>query len=550
MLRHKIIFVTLFSCFLAVNISTVLAMPVDSGTHWLIVDATPDAQADPLLTRLSEVLVERGKVPRAQIHHLKGEQATREEIHAVFTDIRNASVEKQSVIFLYHGPVTKPRGRNVMHLLVQGETPIEDYTLNQWFQQIGARQTPVIIDAYTSDDNLTAYYANRETLGTAALNIIKTAATAGATDKNSILQQIITAFTDQKTDQDANRRLSILEIYEALPARRDFRGGILAPTGDVEQDILKLSPALKVTTSPEGAQILLNGEESGLTPKLFTDNLQQETYTVAVRKPGYTSPPPKTTELKRTQGEAVEFTWTLKPITVSGTVTGPTGESVVGAQVSIEGTDYVERVDEDSTYTFETWKPAAPLTPGTDYTLNVKHEDLYYGSATFTFGGYTAIEQPIRLEKKTWFEVAELEFSRENHAAAIAAFQNGIEVTLDFPPLSEDLTLLLLSSFADAIKRSEVKDVNYIVVTAKLAEAYQKPELAKTYWEQVKLKAEKGSPAAKLAGQRLWQRNPWRHVVNIGAVVLLVAALISGTWTYYRYRKSKQTDTESEADTV
>ena len=72
MLKHKIIFVTLFSCFLAVNISTVLAMPVDSGTHWLIVDATPDAQADPLLTRLSEVLVERGKVPRTQIHHRQG----------------------------------------------------------------------------------------------------------------------------------------------------------------------------------------------------------------------------------------------------------------------------------------------------------------------------------------------------------------------------------------------------------------------------------------------------------------------------------------------
>ena len=546
MLKHKTIIFILFSCFLAVNISTVLAMPVDIGTHWLIVDATPDAQAEPLLTKLTEVLVQRGKVPPAQIHHLKGEQATREEIHAVLTDIQNTSDKKQTVIFLYHGPVTKPRGRNAMHLLVQGETPVEDYTLNQWLQQIGTSQTPVIIDAYTSDNNLTAYYANRETLGTAALNIIKTESIA----ENSILQQIINALTDQKTDQDDNRRLSILEIYDALPAKHNFRGGILAPTGDVEQAVLKLSPALKITTSPEGAEILLNDEASGLTPKLFTDNLQHETYTVAVRKSGYISPPPKTTDLKGIQGEAVEFTWTLKPITVSGTVTGPAGESVVGAEVAIEGTDYVEQVAEDSTYIFETWKSTASLTPGTDYTLNVQHKDRYYGTATFTFGGYTAIEQPIHLEKKTWFEVAELEFSRKNHAAAISAFQNGIEGTFDFPPLSEDLTLLLLSSFADAIKRSEVEDINYIVITAKLAEAYQNPELAKTYWEQVKLKAQKGSPAAKLAGQRLRQLNPWRQVIDIGIIVLLVAVLISGTWTCYRYWKSKQTDAESETDTA
>ena len=162
----------------------------------------------------------------------------------------------------------------------------------------------------------------------------------------------------------------------------------------------------------------------------------------------------------------------------------------------------------------------------------------------FTFDGYTAIKRPIALIKKTWFEIAEFEFSRNEHQKAVIAFQNGIASTTDFPQMSEDLTVLLFTAFANAIDRSEVQDVNYMVVTAKLAEAYQQPYLVKKYWKQVKLNAEKGSSAAKLAGQRLWQLNPWRNIVNIGIVLVFVAALISGAWTFYRYQKSKQIESD------
>ena len=106
--------------------------------------------------------------------------------------------------------------------------------------------------------------------------------------------------------------------------------------------------------------------------------------------------------------------------------------------------------------------------------------------------------------------------------------------------MSQDLTVLLLSSFADALEKEDVQDAAYLVVTAKLAEQLNQPALAKKYWEEVKTKAQKGTPTAELANQRLWQLNRGRYLLNIGLIVLLVALLASGGWTYYRYRKSKQ----------
>ena len=110
--------------------------------------------------------------------------------------------------------------------------------------------------------------------------------------------------------------------------------------------------------------------------------------------------------------------------------------------------------------------------------------------------------------------------------------------------MSTDLTVLLLSSFADALEKQDVQDVTYLVVTAKLAEQLNQLDLAKKYWQEVKTKAEKGTPAAKLAGQRLWQYNRSRYLLNIGLIVLLVVLVASGAWTFYRYRKTKRTAQE------
>ncbi|MCE2413660.1 PEGA domain-containing protein [Candidatus Poribacteria bacterium] len=539
MSKQKITFISIFiSVALVVFVSTP-ELSADSGTYWLIVDATPEARAHEPVNLLIELLTTRGKIPSEQIHHLEGDSATSEEIHAMIQEIGRQTAVQDTLIFLYHGIVTKPRGMNAMHLLTPGdEQGIQDATLNDWFRETERKHTVVIVDGYTEDTNLNAYYANRETLGTAALNSIQSAETANTT---ALLQQLHDTLTVDTTDADDNRQLSIIESYELLRMNPDFLDGILAPTGDVEMALLKLSPALKVTTFPEGADISINDVEIGSTPKLITENLQQGTSTVTVKKAGYVIPPSKTAELQLELGESVHIAWVLESIAIHGTVIGVSGASPVEAVVWIDGTAHQQTVEADGVYRFDEWEDSGLLRLGETYTLFVKQGALNYGSATFTFDGYTDIVQPLQLVKRTWFEVAQIEFDRHNHQGAVTAFQNGIELTSDFPQMSADLTVLLLSSFADAVEKQDVQDVTYLIVTAKLAEQLGQPALAKRYWEETKMKADKGSSAAKLASQRLWQLNRGRYLLNIGLIVLLVVLLASGAWTFFRFRKSKRT---------
>lgn len=539
MSKQNILSIRILICVVCTICLLTPALHADSGTHWLIVDATPEARVHELVSPLIELLTTRGKVPSEQIHHVEGDSASSEEIYAMLQEIGRQTAVQDTLIFLYHGMVTKPRGINAMHLLTPGDDQgVQDATLNNWFRETDRRNTLVIVDGYTEDTNLNAYYANRETLGTAALNSIQSAENADAT---VLLQQLHEALAAETTDTNDNRQLSIIESYELLRINPDFADGILAPTGDVEMALLKLSPALKITTFPEGADIFINDVEFGSTPKLITENLQQGTSTVTVKKAGYVIPPPKTAELQLVLGESAHLGWALEPIAIHGTVIGVSGASPADAVVWIDGTAYQSVVEADGIYRFDEWKDSGLLTLGETYTLYVKQGDLNYGSATFTFDGYTDISQSLQLEKRTWFEVAQIEFDRHNHQGAVTAFQNGIELTNDFPQMSPDLTVLLLSSFADAVEKQDVQDVTYLIVTAKLAEQLGQPALAKKYWEEVKTKAEKGSSAAKLASQRLWQLNRGRYLLNIGLIVLLVVLLASGAWTVLRYRKSKRT---------
>ena len=541
-LRNSI-FISIFISVVSIVITASPVFSDDAGTYWLLVDATPDARAHEQLNSLTELLTSRGKVPSAQIYHIEGERATTEEIQSLLQEIGGQTQVQDTLFFLYHGMVTKPKGMPTMHLLTQGdEDGVQDATLNEWFRQTQREQTVVIVDGYTEDTNLSAYYANRETLGTAALNVIQSAEKADAT---ALLQELHAALTTDTTDSDDNRQLSILETYELLRTNSKFVDGILAPTGDVEIALLKLSPALKITTLPEGAQISINDREVGNTPRLITENLHQGTSIISVKKTGYIIPASKTVDLQLTLGESVYLSWVLDPIAVHGTITAVPGESAAGTIVWIDGTAHQQTVGANGIFRFDEWKDSDSLTLGETYTLYAKQENLNYGSATFTFDGYSDIAQPIQLIKRTWFEISQIEFDRNNHQGAVTAFQNGIERTTDFPQMSQDLTVLLLSSFADALERQDVQDVTYLVVTAKLAEQHGQPELAKKYWEEVKTKAEKGTVEAKLASQRLWQLNRGRYLLNIGLIVLLVVLLASGAWTFFRFRKSKRAVSES-----
>ena len=536
--QRSSIFTSIFICIIFVIVTTP-AFSVDSNTYWLLVDTTPDARAHEQLNSLTDLLTSRGKVPSEQIYHVEGETATTEEIHALLQEIGRQTQAQDTLVFLFHGMVTKPRGMPSMRLIIDSdEDGIQDSTLNGWFREHERERTVVIVDGYTHDTNLSAYYGNRETLGTAALNVIQPAEKA---EHTVLLQKLHDVLAADTTDSDDNRQLSIVETYELLRANSEFLDAILAPTGDVEAVLLKLSPAIKITTFPDGAQIFINDVEVGRTPKLITENLQQGTSTVSVKKVGYIAPPSKTAELQLVLGESVHIGWALDSIAVHGSVKGVAGASAADALVWIDGTAYQQTVAADGMFRFDDWKDGDLLTVGATYSLYAKQGNQNYGSATFTFDGYSDITQAIQLIKRSWFEIAQIEFDRDNHQGAVTAFQNGIERTTNFPQMSQDLTVLLLSSFADALEKQDVQDVNYLVVTAKLAEQLNQPALAKKYWEEIKTKAEKGTPAAELANQRLWQFNRSRYLLNIGLIVLLVVLLVSGAWTYYRYRKSKQT---------
>ncbi len=534
--------VSIFICIVFIFFLSIPVFSVDSGTYWMLVDATLDAQARNGLNALTELLTTRGKVPSAQIYLVEGENATGVEIRAQLQEIGRQAEAEDTLIFLYHGLVTKPRGTASMHLLPQGDIDvIEDSTFNGWLRETGIEHTVIIVDAYTEDTNLSTYFGNREILGTAALNVIQSVAKA---ERTTLLKKLNDVLAVDTTDLDDNRRLSISEVYDLLREAPEFLDGILAPTGNVEVPLLKLSPALKITTLPEGAQVSINDVEVGRTPKLITENLQQGTSKVSVKKAGYVMPPAKPAELTLALGESVHIGWVLKPIAIHGTLKGVDGASPADAVVWIDGTTHHRTVEADGIFRFDAWKEPDLLMIGETYTLYAKQGSLNYGSSTFTFDGYSDISQSLQLVKKTWFEVSQIEFDRKNHQGAVTAFQNGIEETTDFPEMSTDLTVLLLSSFADVLERQDVQDVSYLVVTAKLAEQLNQINLAKKYWQEVKTKAEKGTPAAKLAGQRLWQLDRSRYLLNIGLIMLLVVLLVSGAWTFYRYRKVRRTAEE------
>ena len=539
MLKPNTIFATIFISTALVITLSLPAFSVDSGVHWLIVDATPEARAHELLSALTELLTTRGQVPSEQIHRLEGDVVTTQEIYALLQEVGQQVQPDGTLIFLYHGKVVKHRRPNAMHLLIPGDPQtIQDATLNQWFRESFSGHTIVILDGYSDDADLNTYYANREILGSAALNVIQLAPQADATRALRVLSDALAADT---TDTDENRQISIIETFELFRTDEELPNGVLAPTGDVEAALLKLSPAIKIETFPDGAQISINDVEVGSTPALVTENLQQGTSTVSVKKLGYHIPLPKNAELQLVLGESVRMGWVLQPIAIHGTVVGVEGQPVTGTIVWIGGTPHQQTLEADGAYRFDDWKDSGLLTLGETYTLHAKQGDLSYEALTFTFDGYTDIEHTIQLVKRTWFEIAQIAFDQNDHQGAIIAFQNGIEQTTDFPQMSPELTVLLLSSFADALDKQDVHDVNTLVVTAKLAEQHGQPDLAKRYWQELKTKARKGTPAAELASQRLWELNRARYLFNIGLVVVVVILIASGAWTYYRYRKTRQT---------
>ncbi len=539
-----------------ITVSSLYAQSVDATTWWLIASPGVDTRSRSNLDSLVNLLKERGKVPSNHIRRIEGSECTREGIKVVLDDLGSRMRQGDRLIFYFRGFVTKPRRLNSIFFFPHGVTPenledaLKDRQLNGWFRELSPNKVIIILDSYTRDRNLMAYYGNRGMPGSGGFISIQRATLS---TEDLLAQTLLGTLGTDETDLDDNRQVSIEELHAYLTSNLDERTlrlteGILLLLGRVQEKIvLKLSPMLQIVTVPDGASVVLNGQEVGETPQRLIDNLERRTYNVEVSKPGYLIPPARSVEIGLVQGESINLSWDLESIAVHGSVKAPDGVPLEGAAVWIDGTAYEQnplRLEADGRY--QLFANIANVTSqagrsdervlesGKMYTLRAESDALYHAEASFTLAPHESVERNLTLSKKTWFEVAQMQFNRKMYEEAIAAFQNGIEETTEFPPMSPEFTKLLFDSFSEVVDKVNVQNIAYVVITAKLADRLNLQEESKVYWEQVRLQAAKGSTFYELATERLRELNFGRRLINIGVLVLFVLVLISGGYAIRR----------------
>ena len=539
-----------------ITVSSLYAQSVDATTWWLIASPDVDTRSRSNLDSLVNLLKERGKVPSNHIRRIEGSECTREGIKVVLDDLGSRMRQGDRLIFYFRGFVTKPRRSNSIFFFPHGVTPenledaLKDRQLNGWFRELSPNKVIIILDSYTRDRNLMAYYGNRGMPGSGGFISIQRATLS---TEDLLAQTLLGTLGTDETDLDDNRQVSIEELHAYLTSNLDERTlrlteGILLLLGRVQEKIvLKLSPMLQIVTVPDGASVVLNGQEVGETPQRLIDNLERRTYNVEVSKPGYLIPPARSVEIGLVQGESINLSWDLESIAVHGSVKAPDGVPLEGAAVWIDGTAYEQnplRLEADGRY--QLFANIANVTSqagrsdervlesGKMYTLRAESDALYHAEASFTLAPHESVERNLTLSKKTWFEVAQMQFNRKMYEEAIAAFQNGIEETTEFPPMSPEFTKLLFDSFSEVVDKVNVQNIAYVVITAKLADRLNLQEESKVYWEQVRLQAAKGSTFYELATERLRELNFGRRLINIGVLVLFVLVLISGGYAIRR----------------
>ena len=541
-MKRRILLIVIFTGCVLVGILPADARLTDNTVRWLLADINPDTRSRADFEAFVDLLVTRGNVPSNRIRHIKAEECTRAGIHKAIQNLASRKKHGERFIFFYRGGVTKPPRTNSIYLLTHGAgqgnlaEAVQDTQLNRWFREAGIDDVTVIFDGATHDRNIYAYLANRELLGGAALVSISPAKKV----EDSLLQKVLSTLNTDASDLDDNRKITIGELHEHLVSVAPPQESIVVPTGDLEAPILKLLPMLKITTVPPGASVFLNDEDVGAAPQRLIDNLKMENYEIQVRKEGYLIPPARSAQVDMRQGEAVAVSWALEPISVYGKVSLPDGKVAEQIAVWIEDTIHKQTVGADGDYRFEGWSPDDLLSIGQTYTLKAEAAEIFYAETTFTFEGHDAIERNLALAEKTWFEVAEERFSQKDNEGAIAAFQNGIEITTELPPLSPELTVLLFNSFTAAVDSMNIEDSAYLVATAKLSDRFGDKESSKIYWNRVKSGADKGTMEYNLASKRLRELNLTRYIINGALIVFLIVVLVSGGYTARRYFRKKK----------
>lgn len=510
------------------------AVPPDERVWVIAVDASAELGLDhnPFASAARK-LIKAGDIPEGNLTLIPPNRASSAEIERAIESLSVKVKRGDRVVLFFRGMIDLPGGSSREVILMGADgSEMTTQTINGWLLKLAEGPKVLILDCYARIENLFVFYAARRTFGTSALVFID-----HPSGEDDFLKLFEAGLEDERLDSNGDRRVTALELYEAILRVGEFEG-ISALTGEPSDTILTLPSAVSIRSDPPGAKAFVDGREVGETPCLAV-GLRPGLHEVRVEKELYLIPQARMVRLRRWRGELVEPPlFKLTPIKVVGKAVLETGEPPEEeTYVYIDGTGYMVKVDRDGGFAFESW-PAGPPKPG-DYRIVAEHSDTMIGEAKLRFGGYSNIEVEIRMKRRPWDEVSRIRFERGDELGSAEAFEEWARSQkgpiLKLPELDPKHAELLLGYFSDKAEKN-TDELIYQLISALLSDRLERIDLAKRYWRRVKLTAPKGSPERELAERRLRELHRLRRYLSLGAAALLVALIGSGAFLILRRR--------------
>lgn len=528
-----------------INLPT--SVPDDEKVWVLAVDALRhDSEGYPNLPFGEDELKEfaskmagKGEIPENHIRFIGPERANLDLIGETLSEISSKMREGDRLILIFRGLISLPSGSSrELFLIPKDGSPdersslISTERLNGWMAKIEGDKI-VLLDCYSTEENLFIFYASRKTFGTSALAFINHIPTDGG---DMLIQRLSSALDDPKLDSNTDRRITVLELYEAI-SRQGDPTGVSAITGDPDAILLTLPSAITVETEPPGARVVLNGREEGISPCMIIGP-RPGLHEVRVEKELYLIPEARMVRIRGFRGDAAPLSFKLSPIKIFGRVTDQSGKALPDAYVYIDGTQYIQKVKEDGGYSFEKWEHGL-LKPG-KYKIVAEYSDIMVAESHVEFKGFSNLKLDLTLKHRPWDEISRIRYQRGDELGCAEAFEEWAKAQkgpiLSIPKLEPKHAEIILGYFADKADKSP-KNLLYQIVSAHLSDEIEREDLAKKFWHRVKSLAPKGSPERELASRRLSQLYKTRNYAIMGVSIAMLIVFASGIYTILKGRR-------------
>lgn len=520
----------------------------DDGKVWVLaIDALRhDAESYPNLPfdvnelkELTSKIAERGEIPEDHIRFIGSGAANLDLIGKTLSEISLKMRGGDRLILIFRGLISLPSGSSRELFLIPKDGSPDDEssligteTLNGWMSGIKGDRI-VLLDCYSTEENLFTFYANRRTFGTSSAAFINSVPADG---NDVILQRFSSALDDPNLDSNMNRRITVLELYESI-SRQGEPMGVSAITGDPDGLVLTLPSAIIVETEPPEARVALNGREAGISPCMIVGP-RPGLHEVRVERELYLIPEARMVRIRRFRGDVASLNFKLIPIKIFGRVTDQSGKVLPDAYVYIKGTQYIQRVGEDGEYDFGKWEHGL-LKPGR-YEIVAEYSDTMVAESLVEFKGFSNLRVDLKLKHRLWDEISKIRYQRGDELGCAEAFEEWAKVQkgpiLSIPRLESKHAKIVLGYFADKADKSP-KSLMYQIVSAHLSDVIGREDLAKKFWHRVKSLTPKGSPERKLASKRLSQLYRTRNYAIMGVSIALLIVFASGIYTILRGRR-------------